>query len=1334
MKDILQAYQKRLTNLSGNNRSLLLLRLNAEQFLDLHELDHVNGNPSWDIIDGIISRKSQVNLVPLADPRDENSNRLSNKLRKVKRREDFIFQESGAKDLYVGWPFVEGQLNDGTSIRGPLCFFPVELNTEKNNWVLRPKKEVNISFNKSLLLAFAHYNNLHFEDELVEFTFDGYDKETTAFKNLLYETVRESPLAIRFGREFYGEQLKAFKSFKKEAFKKSTELGELTISMNAVLGIFPQADSHLVPDYDVLLDSDKWESAEDFFDEKSKEQPNLHDADFDPTRHYLNQVKEDETITPFPLDAYQENALSAVKKGNSIVVQGPPGTGKSQLICNLASDFIARGKKVLIVSQKRAALDVVHKRLKSIGIQEFVALMHDFKADRKVIYDQITKQIEGLQDFKRNNSNLDALQLDRAFKKASLSIEEHVAFFDEYKHALFDETECGMSVKELYLLSNPDEPAINLVQEYGHFKVNDLDDFIKQLELYLEYAESLNAESHPWSDRISFASYRTKDLKLMQEYLEEIPSEASRLSKALTEIVGEEVEYDACRTIGENLQKLKDIGSPLKNESIYQLFRPMVPFGNEQTEMLWLKNTRNLVNTCFSGNGMEISIPANEIGEIQLILKQRSDAKNTFWQSFKWKFSKEKMRLARVLVSNQLSDDRAGLKVLTERIDNRLNLQHQLTKMRSAGWIPQPPNSIQQNELNQWFDLLEVALEAKLKFREFANFKEYFNLKNISAKELRAQLKTIGEALKDLPKRRSNWNKYIRPRQIDRLLTDADFLKGLKRTLKKDFDVLRELDQIRETFNEAEIATLDKLLDAEVEGKDETIALFKNSVRLAWIDHIENKYPELRSVSTLKFDKMIGELQDAVNQKMESSAQILLQRIRENTYQGLEFNRLNNQVTYRDLLHQTTKKRRIWPLRRLISNFDEELFKLIPCWLASPEAVSAIFPMENFFDLVIFDESSQCFAEKGIPAISRGRQVVIAGDNQQLKPNDLYRVRWEDDSEDLALEVDSLLDLTKNYLLNVQLKGHYRSESLSLIAFSNEHFYDGRLKMTPHFSRINDSEPAIDFIKVDGIWEKQTNQVEALSVVDLVQSLQRKKDNLSIGVVTFNAAQQSLIQELLEEQNVLDKNDLFVKNIENVQGDERDIIIFSTAYGYDKKGKLNAQFGSLNQVGGEYRLNVAISRARKKVMIVTSLEPKDLKVSQTKNEGPKLLKAYLSFAKEVSEKNFESYQKYERDFEFNWYLKHQIKNWEKDTATALALDTPYGDIALKKRNKFFGLLFTDDNFFYESLSAKETVVYRPNLLGEKNWPFRQFHSRDFWMNRNLMRDRIQKFADQQVEK
>src|SRR5688500_13385757 len=145
--------------------------------------------------------------------------------------------------------------------------------------------------------------------------------------------------------------------------------------------------------------------------------------------------------------------------------------------------------------------------------------------------------------------------------------------------------------------------------------------------------------------------------------------------------------------------------------------------------------------------------------------------------------------------------------------------------------------------------------------------------------------------------------------------------------------------------------------------------LFQNSIRLAWIDHIEAKYPVLRSVTSGKMDEMQNELQQRIAEKQKLSSDILLMRARERVYEHITYNRLNNRVTYRDLSHQVTKKKKIWPLRKVIGEFSDEIFQLLPCWLASPESVSAIFPLTELFDLVIFDEASQCFAERGIPSI-----------------------------------------------------------------------------------------------------------------------------------------------------------------------------------------------------------------------------------------------------------------------------------------------------------------------------------------------------------------------------
>ena len=318
-----------------------------------------------------------------------------------------------------------------------------------------------------------------------------------------------------------------------------------------------------------------------------------------------------------------------------------------------------------------------------------------------------------------------------------------------------------------------------------------------------------------------------------------------------------------------------------------------------------------------------------------------------------------------------------------------------------------------------------------------------------------------------------------------------------------------------------------------------------------------------------------------------------------------------------------------------MDSFADEVFKLVPCWLASPESVSAMFPLrDDLFDLVIFDEASQCFAENGIPAMARGKQVVVTGDNQQLRPSDLYRIHLDDtepnDETPAELEVESLLELAAQQLPQVSLTEHYRSRSLDLISFSNKYFYKNKLSLLPHFDEINRHEPAIRYLNVNGTWQQNTNPIEAEAVLKLLDQINTELPGRSVGIVTFNHPQQQLILDKLEgllgmesAQNSMNlPPGLFVKNIENVQGDERDVIIFSVGYAADERGRLSMQFGSLNARGGENRLNVAVTRARERVYIVTSLWPDQLNVADTANDGPKLLKAYLQYALDVSEKRF----------------------------------------------------------------------------------------------------------------
>ena len=577
---------------------------------------------------------------------------------------------------------------------------------------------------------------------------------------------------------------------------------------------------------------------------------------------------------------------------------------------------------------------------------------------------------------------------------------------------------------------------------------------------------------------------------------------------------------------------------------------------------------------------------------------------------------------------------------------------------------------------------------------------------------------------------------YFTDAQLRRLTTDNDWSKQFAFILNRDFESLCEFDTLKKDLRSYEIDSTNRVID-EVRDKspESVLKVLDNSIRLQWIEHIETKYPMLRSVSSLKFKQLEKALQENVKEKLKISHQILMLRAKEQTYADVEFNRLNNMVTYRELSHQVSKQRRIWPLRKLIANFSEELFHLLPCWLASPETVSAVFPMAELFDLVIFDEASQCFTERGIPAMYRGKQLVVAGDNKQLRPNDLYQIKVEEEVEDVALEVDSLLELSSQYLMDVQLQGHYRSKKPELVAFSNKNFYNDQLRMLPDRKMVNNKIPGIEYIKVDGIWDKQTNMTEALRVADIVVELSRNSPEKELGIVTFNAKQQDLILDCLDlkanEEGFSLPDSLIVKNIENIQGDEKDIIIFSTAYAPDTKGKLIMQFGSLNVANGENRLNVAITRAREKIIIVSSVWPNQLKVATAKNNGPKLLKAYMEFAKLVSDGNYQPTPRPKVGNSADWYLKTKLESWlESEVHCEAKEELPFADITISNNKEYIGVISTDDDLYFQSPSVKDAHVYTPLTLSAKHWKYKGVFSRNYWQNEEATKEELLIFVNQ----
>jgi Superfamily I DNA and RNA helicases and helicase subunits len=472
------------------------------------------------------------------------------------------------------------------------------------------------------------------------------------------------------------------------------------------------------------------------------------------------------------------------------------------------------------------------------------------------------------------------------------------------------------------------------------------------------------------------------------------------------------------------------------------------------------------------------------------------------------------------------------------------------------------------------------------------------------------------------------------------------------------------------------------------------------------------------------------------------------------------------------------KKRRILTARSLMEKYESIIFNIAPCWLASPEAVSSVFPLRrNLFDYVIFDEASQSAVERSLTSLYRGNHIVIMGDEKQLRPFDLFRLGEEDEEEqyednaDESMLSESLLVLARRTYGNRHLVWHYRSKYQELIDFSNHAFYDGHLQVAPNILRSPDAPP-IRWIKCEnGLWADRQNIPESSVVIDVIKDILKSNEDSgifrSIGVITFNETQKTIILDEIDRRRnkdlELDKligsaenpvtnnldDKLFVKNIENVQGDERDIIIFSVGYARDSDGNLRIMFGSLNKEGGENRLNVAITRARQEIIVVCSIEPDELKTDIAKNNGPKRLKDYLQYAKFTSESKIDDIKNVLTNLNEGFLREEHVGNVSSKTLLFESsfeeliydrlkrldyqVDSQIGysgyriDLAVvhpDDPSRYIMGIECDGAMFHSAKSTRERDVLRQEFLENRGWVIERIWSTNWWRNPDREIERI----------
>ncbi len=1116
------------------------------------------------------------------------------RLKELKRETEEIERETGRYELYIGYPFVFGCIQHGsvkTPIKAPLLLFPVTVDTPDEYTVeIRRNTAQKVQINKALIFAYAQSKKMSLEDVELEFN------DFSQFKNARDVVDYLGKVHIKIGYQTE-KNIFPYSKFKEPESGKT----ELSVRNGVVIGRFPLSNS-IYNDYSLL---EKKKLTNDAINALLR--PEKAKAKKKEKKPKKNAKLENSYVIKM-LDYAQSEVVKKVGKNGNMVIYGPPGTGKSQTIVNVITDAMCKNKRVLVVSQKKAALDVVYNRLGALSAKAMYVT--DESKEKQAFYERCFAAHQ-------NNtveSLTDVLALEEEYNALEEKIGTEVARLERIDALLNKKRAFGLSLSEMY---NSSYMPAKSSSEYALY--------LKMLE-----CEELMALDYP---ALKDALFGIRQMELSKTYYDFLEN------KAKNPLV-DSMQPDAdIRTLGEVKSTVEDIQKAKKalfSIAKHPYYRQVLAYFDQMEDEKTLDKLVKM-ELKFSGKGGLFS-------------------------------GKEAARIRASYL-----DTYAAIKAYAADYDCLLRV------MTRDGYIAVVDNVLRGN-----FSYLKLVTDA---------IGGYVAVRDTS--------KLIGSLGKST-------------------LAVLSFAYKNGKSYQNYLDIIDKVMLLR-IYHE--------VLRCEEECRDEFSVM-------------------------VDFSNITSKIMKLKEEQLEIAARLAAAKS-SREYETLYESAKNN----KDYLYQISKKQKFWPIRKTVEVYREFILKLFPCWLLSPENVSNLLPLEkNLFDIVIFDEASQVFIENTIPTIYRGQSIVVAGDAKQLRPSATFMKRFlgadiediEDFSVQAALEVESLLDLAVSRYESANLAYHYRSRSQELIDFSNHAFYGGDLRVAPNVTK-NQRERPIERYKVNGKWVDRRNPVEAKKVVELLQNIfATRQNNESIGIITFNVDQQSCIADAIDREAAKnpefrsyitkethrfeggEDTSLFIKNLENVQGEERDIIIFSIGYAKNEQGRVYTSFGSLSQEGGENRLNVAVTRARSKIILVTSIEPEELKVEGSKHQGPKLLKKYLSYVRAVSNKDGEETRAIlsELDGEETYApekitsvaaVEEQMK--ERLEKLGYRVDTGLGNrnnrISLaiydEKKDRYLVGVELDRDAFAASDSCLERDVYKPKFLESRGWTIIRVWCRDWWL-------------------
>ncbi len=1254
--------------------------------------------------------------------------KLNIQLTALYRKTKIILEEGGSNTLYLAIGFLNWKKKDKTNkiYHAPLILCPVQLErTSIQSNIKLSAHEDESRFNTTLLQMLQQDFEIFIPSLEGELPTDESGLDVIEIWNRVRQAVKEVE-----GFEVVEEVVLGHFSFNKYLMWKDLTDRAESMMKHPIIG--------------ALID-------------KTKKFPN--DGEFINPKDLDSLYKPQDFFTPLPLDSSQLAVLAAADQGKSFVIEGPPGTGKSQTISNLIAHLIAKGKSVLFVSEKMAALNVVYKRLEQVGLGKYCLQLHSNKANKKDVLNQLRISWESSQ--RKSNDNI--INKSNEILNIRNELNETVkVLHTPLRNGITPYYAMGICIKnkEFANLLNFNWESAN---KHSEQEFKELKELVHKIKIQAKTCENLfdskflnciiNKNWNPnWQNLIISESKILSDLSVNLE------NECKQLIKLLNLNIN-------CSEIP-IIQTLLELSQILKDSSLNIADYAFSKQGIEKIESLenaichineYLKAKEKL--NCICPKDIWKHINVNEI-KTRWILAENKWFLLSIIEKIK---IKNELKKAGIKGNIKMPEDIENIGIMEEHESILQELDNILKDIKI--WkIENSDTKILKQSANLAKNLRQISVKLTTNPDDLKNIRETLNTIITENREMLNQdgyisrrITTFENAynlfeqsynkLKTLCTSSDNTiqsnNKF---EQITNINSYTDFANNLKlhEYKLKDWCLWQKL---KEEAIEKNLSSLINLIELNQISNDDIETAFLSGY-CSWLSKaIASENIILREFSSHQHADKIKQFIKLDNEFQETIIEYIQTKLAENI-PSKDTKDLSSE--WKIIQRETQKQRQIKPVRQILAQAGNAIKKLTPCLMMSPLSVAQYLPVtkENF-DVIVFDEASQITVWDAIGTLSRGKQIIIAGDPKQMPPTNFFGRNIEYNEEELEIDEDleSILDeLIASSMPTLSLNWHYRSRCESLIAFSNDKYYEGSLVTFP---AAHTNQQSVSFRYVEnGCYEKGThiNLNEAKEVVkECVTRLQNPNPdirNKSIGIITFNSDQQKLIEDLLDKERELhpeiefafnpnNPNSVFIKNLETVQGDERDVILFTTTYGPDINGKISMNFGPLNKIGGSRRLNVAFTRSKYEMVIFSSLLAEQIDLNRTNSKGVADLKAFLQYAKQGKSalKTFSNTELNGIKSPFEDEVARILKEKGWNIHTKIGTSSYKIDIAVvhpDRSDVYLAGIECDGETYKSAATAKDRDKLRQEVLEGLDWNIIRIWSTDWWTNKTEAIDNLDK--------